>query len=326
MFALWSISGQTDVLPKYLQFEEERLEVASQFAIQIAGCVSRRDTRHPAFYGCIDWHSAVHGTWALIAYTRISKDNSHLSAIESVLQNDLLKLEQSYLDSFSSFEMPYGRAWFLRLVIEYKKTFGRNDLQNFADSMASSLMSYLIDEGADPKSKDYKSASWALINLYDYAESEGDEELKRSIEEILRSDDWYIKEGMCPIEQYDTHHDGFMAMCTNWAWAVARVLPCDERKKWLKQFLPPSSLLKPVEKPVSAHQFGLNFSRAWGLAGLYHLSGESAYLKSFLDHFYTAWERESWWRGDYRAVGHWVAQFGFFALIASYGEGIQPCI
>jgi hypothetical protein len=26
----------------------------------------RRDTRHPVFCGCIDWHSSVHGAYALL--------------------------------------------------------------------------------------------------------------------------------------------------------------------------------------------------------------------------------------------------------------------
>ncbi len=33
---------------------------------------TRRDTKHPAFCGCIDWHSSVHGAYGLLTAARLT--------------------------------------------------------------------------------------------------------------------------------------------------------------------------------------------------------------------------------------------------------------
>ena len=55
----------------------DRTEIAKALASAVSQAVCRKDTDHTAFHGCIDWHSAVHGTWALTAYTRMTGDRQH---------------------------------------------------------------------------------------------------------------------------------------------------------------------------------------------------------------------------------------------------------
>jgi hypothetical protein len=75
----------------------------------------------------------------------------------------------------------------------------------------------------------------------------------------------------------------------------------------------PSRQPVPV-KPSSPHAYGLNFSRAWALWDIGVATAEPAYFVSYARHFKAGYEPHSNWNGDYSRVGHWVAQFGMFAL------------
>lgn len=76
----------------------------------------------PAFYGCFDWHSAVHGHWLL---TRLARLDSNLTdqcfeALRKSLTKENLHEEMIYLSANQrqTFERPYGLAWLLQLVME----------------------------------------------------------------------------------------------------------------------------------------------------------------------------------------------------------------
>ncbi|MEJ1969965.1 MAG: hypothetical protein WDN03_15230 [Rhizomicrobium sp.] len=72
--------------------------------------------------------------------------------------------------------------------------------------------------------------------------------------------------------------------------------------------------LQPIIAPRKAHHFALNFSRGWALLAIAKAASSDALLGLALDHIEMNLHHPSWWRGDYRAVGHWVPQFGLFAL------------
>src|ERR1700758_5637303 len=73
----------------------------------------------PAFYGCYDWHSSVHGHWLLVRLVRTFPDASFVEAARDALRQSLtggnLTPEAAYLrgEGRSSFERPYGLAWLL---------------------------------------------------------------------------------------------------------------------------------------------------------------------------------------------------------------------
>ncbi|MFN2169213.1 MAG: DUF2891 family protein, partial [Anaerolineae bacterium] len=78
----------------------------------------------PAFYGCFDWHSAVHGHWAMLRLLRRFPDLPEAAAIRARLNEHLtpekLQRELAFFQQERSalFERPYGWAWFLRLYAE----------------------------------------------------------------------------------------------------------------------------------------------------------------------------------------------------------------
>src|ERR1700744_694838 len=62
-------ANASTVPPELVKFQQTRTQIASDLAAPIAICVAHHDTDNPAFHGCMDWHSAVHGVWALSAYS-----------------------------------------------------------------------------------------------------------------------------------------------------------------------------------------------------------------------------------------------------------------
>ncbi len=79
---------------------------------------------HPAFYGCFDWHSSVHGHWMLVRLLKDYPDSPVDAAIREKLSQSLtaenLAGELAFFreDQHKTFERTYGWAWYLRLVDE----------------------------------------------------------------------------------------------------------------------------------------------------------------------------------------------------------------
>jgi hypothetical protein len=311
-----SIAAQ--IPPELVQFRNDRAQMALNLSVPIAICVAKHDTENAAFHGCIDWHSAVHGAWALTAYTRATHDQRYRSLVESILQPSLLAQERKHLASDPDFEMPYGRAWFLRLAIDYRKAFGSNALQPMADDVAASLVAHYSKQEPDPTSVAYQSATWALINLYDYAASRHDTHIAAFVRQKVRAN--YLRSDACPLQEVEIDTREFMAVCTNWAWLVQKVLPRKDLTVWLDRFLPESLALDPIVGPASVHQAGLNFSRCWGLWNLYWATDDPRFLDLYLRHLKQTYMDRGQWNGEYRTVSHWVAQFGMLALILSYDD------
>jgi hypothetical protein len=288
----------------------DRLTVARGLAESAAACVARRDTDHATFHGCIDWHSAVHGVWALVAYSAMTGDARYEPLIHAKLSTDLLGQELKALAGDEGFENPYGRAWLLRLALDYERHFASRQMRAIADHAAASMLAKYESSPPNPRSPNYENASWALINLMDYygqtANAAGLHAARR-----LVLDHFVHAAGEC-----DSRRDrqGFMAICLNWAWAVSKVLPKDQFLTWLQAFLPAQALPTPIRNPRTAHEHGLNFNRAWGLWALAQASSDSRYLDAYVAHFNAGYAPASNWRGDYAQVGHWVAQFGMLAL------------
>lgn len=287
---------------------------AAALAAQIALCSSRIDTNHATFRGCVDWHSAVHGVWALVAYERATGQRRYAPLVARVLAQNALESERIELQRRPAFEMPYGRAWFLRLAIDHRKLTRNGLLQNMADEVAISLRDHFRSAGVAQNSTSYKSASWAMINLLDYARERNLGELAAEIESTVKKE-FVTPDPRCPLQAEDGH---FMAICTNRAALVSRVLDRQQYLAWLDAFIHVNGLPNPIT-PSTAHTYGLNFSRAWGLWDMYAKSGRPDVGDAYARHFKRGYTPETNWHGDYQLVGHWVAQFGVFALQPLFG-------
>lgn len=73
---------------------------------------------HPAFHGCLDWHSSVHMQWSAVTLLRCANqviDHTIIDALTGVLNDRLndenARVEAEYLRIHRGYERPYGWGW-----------------------------------------------------------------------------------------------------------------------------------------------------------------------------------------------------------------------
>ena len=300
----------SDVAERFRAFLVDAPHWVDMLAAVPAVNVQRHDTAHPVFHGCIDWHSACHGVWSLLAHRALTGSEKFASIVDDLLRPDKLALEAGALLRNPQFEMPYGRAWFLRLALEDRQVTGSTRLSFMAREVAESLANHYRERPPEPFAREYRSASWALINLFDYARVERNSALEAFVKDLAKS----LARDLNRMPSLDEEMawDDFMAVTHNLAELLLRTGALGAPAA-LDVFGPRLALV-PVTRPARAHHYALNFSRAWSLFALYEGTGDERLLELFLDHMENTLMRPSWWRGSYRDVAHWVPQFGIFAL------------
>jgi hypothetical protein len=294
----------------------------------ILACVGKQDTEHPAFHGCIDWHSAVHATWALHALHRMTGEPAYLAAANAVLDPTGVagELEDIVAGNLPFVELLYGRAWFLLLARERELALqgqpGAMDLRPHAEAVADQLEEVLMGQSAGQLSNgvtadDYFNASWALLNLHRWALHVGDASRAAWIETVMTD---VVMAVECPLVDELTFADDFFPPCLHRALAVLSVLPDQQTDSWLAAELPgPGEFeLAPLCEPAPAHVAGLNFARAWGLWALWEASGDTHYRDLYVEHVWRHVAQPDYWAEDYWAHSHWIAQFGVHAIWLSW--------
>lgn len=75
----------------------------------------------PAFYGCFDWHSAVHSHWTLTVLASRFPSAPWVAEVRRVLTKHItpenIAAEVAYIAPRPGFECPYGLAWLLLLAV-----------------------------------------------------------------------------------------------------------------------------------------------------------------------------------------------------------------
>ena len=289
---------------------------------------------HPAFYGCFDWHSAVHGHWLLVRLLKtfpglqVEKEIRRRLAENISAVHILDEVRYFRRAGETSFERTYGWAWLLKLAAE---------LHGFDDPLARELegnlrpltvlvverwLEFLPKLVYPVRVGEHANTAFGMAFAWDYAVAFGDGRLKSLLERRAR--DFYLSDRGCPLEWEPGGFD-FLSPCLEEADLMRRVLPEREFAAWLKKFLPQLSGRRFAWAPgiVSdrrdgklVHLDGLNFSRAWCLYGIAALKGY-AHLRAVADgHLRHSLEAVT---TDSYEGGHWLATFALYALAASEG-------
>jgi hypothetical protein len=121
--------------------------------------------------------------------------------------------------------------------------------------------------------------------------------------------DWVIKYMLRDKTNY-VIVEGFLSELLKQQIKIQEILESEENKETAED-----DPLQPVAVPfVTAHQGGLNFSRAWGLWALYIRDKQRKYKEAYQAHIAIMMDNTSQWANHYYQYGHWVGQFGLFAL------------
>ncbi len=289
---------------------------------------------HPAFYGCFDWHSSVHGYWMLIALLRRFPDLQEVELIQDQLRRSItianIQKEVDYFlrASESSFERTYGWAWLLRLSLElqqWKTPLGDElaaNLHPLTQLVVSRFLNYLPKLAYPIRSGEHTNTAFGLSHAWDYALYTGDTVLLDAIE--THAFRFFWQDLGCPLSWEPSGYD-FLSPCLEEANLMRRIMPVEMFRPWLRDFLPGLSdpaFSLPVGEVIDrtdgklVHLDGLNFSRAWCLYDLSRILPEYTHLRKIADaHVANSLPRIT--DGDY-AGEHWLASFAWFALSRVY--------
>ncbi|HET9694500.1 MAG TPA: DUF2891 domain-containing protein [Steroidobacteraceae bacterium] len=298
----------------------------------------------PAFYGCYDWHSSVHGHWLLVRLARQFPQAPFAAPAREALAQSLtpanVAVEVAYLQTpgRASFERPYGLAWLLELAAELRQ-WDDPQARQWAAALrplelaaADRLRGWLPKLHYPIRVGEHSQTAFAFGLVHDWARLAGDDAMRTLIEQRSRA--FYGGDVDCPIE-YEPSGEDFLSPCLAEADLMRRVLAPRDYATWLRAFLPaiprdtrPGWLAPGVvtdrSDPKLAHIDGLNLSRAWMLQGI--ASGlptgdrrVPTLQATARAHAEAALPAVT---GEHYAGGHWL---GTFAVYLTTGAGLpQP--
>lgn len=258
---------------------------------------------HPAFYGCFDWHSAVHTHWTLARLCRLFPDAPGTDQARAVLADHLteanLAVEAEYLAEQPWFERPYGRAWALALAAELRRwAAGPADsggsggaggsggsgggpavadwsraVEPLVETVCAGFTDWLPRLGYPVRTGTHTNTAFALLLALDAAPELGRPGADLADLVRRRTVDWFGGDEDYPT-RYEPSGGDFLSAALVEAALLCRVLPAAEFVPWFDRFLPGLAagrvdrLLVPVDvpdrgDPHGVHLDGLNLSRAW---------------------------------------------------------------
>lgn len=287
---------------------------------------------HPAFYGCFDWHSSVHGHWTLLNVIKEIPDFEQREAILKKLQTSITKenilKEVAYFDDEhnKTFERTYGWAWLLK-VAETLQDWDTEEAKEMYQNLTPLVQ--LIEEKYKiflPKLKypirvgEHPNTAFGMSFALDYAKKYSPE-LEAII--VSKAKEYYMNDQGCPITWEPGGFD-FLSPCLQEAALMLKVLPKEEFIGWLDNFLPdfrvnPSAYLQVAEVTDRsdgklAHLDGLNFSRAWCLYEMGIALDNEKMINLANKHFDYSYKKMD--SGEY-AGAHWLASFALYAVLKS---------
>jgi hypothetical protein len=295
----------------------------------------------PAFFGCYDWHSAVHGHWLLARaanrYPDLPIAAEARAALALSLSEQNIATEVAYLrgEGRESFERPYGLAWLLQLAAELH---GWRDpqaqrwaaiLAPLEQESALRLKTWLPKLAYPIRIGEHAQTAFAFSLIWDWAIATGDVEMRRLLQN--KAEEFYLRDRSCPLA-YEPSGQDFLSPCLAEADFMRRVLGPDAFDGWLSVFLrkiPRSGStkwLRPAvvtdrSDPKLAHLDGLNLSRAWMLEGIAAgLPPDDRRIRALRatarEHRAVSWIAVT--SGHY--VGsHWLGTFAFYGMPRSSG-------
>ena len=243
---------------------------------------------HPAFYGCFDWHSSVHGHWMLVYLLRratpLREEQEIRAALDQNLTPENILAETAYFKrkGRDSFERTYGWAWLLKLATEvhdWEDEDGPRWSQNLrplVDAVVLKYLAFLPKQTYPIRTGVHPNTAFGLCLGLDYGRTVQAQDLINLIEKQSRS--YYLSDTNYPAG-FEPGGEDFLSPALIEADLMRRVLSPAEFVEWFHRFLPslaagePESLLVPAivsdrTDPKLVHLDGLNLSRAWCMRSL----------------------------------------------------------
>lgn len=286
---------------------------------------------HPAFFGCFDWHSAVHAHWSLVKLLKEfpQLDNANIIRIKLLenISKANIQAEVIYFNGehSKSYERTYGWAWLLKLAEElhtWDDTLARHlekNLQPLTDLIVFRTLEFLPKLNYPIRVGEHTNTAFGLTFAWDYANTLKLDTLKSAIES--RAIDFYMGDVSCPMNWEPSGYD-FLSPCLEEIDLMRRVFNKDDFELWISGFAPQLEA-KDFHLAVGevndrtdgklVHLDGLNFSRAWVLYGLANQYPQYGHLINVAnEHIQYSLPNLV---GDSYEGGHWLGSFALYAII-----------
>ena len=278
--------------------------------------LEHRDTDHAVFHGSWDWHSSVHGHWALLELADLLDQGEALAWAASRLGGGALTSEFTSLRDDPAFEYPYGRAWLLRLMITYERITQDRSYRDQSHSVAKDLLQRLLGAELAFFEREYLNPCWPLIQLWAFAEHSHDAEI---LEAVRFAVDRNLDRLNGALASDHTPPGAFFSPWALEALLIGSVLGADALKDRLQERAPDVRL---VEEQHSSHHLAIHASRAWGFWAALNATGSSFWRDAYLEHLHASLALHPSWRHERRAYGHWVPQFSVYAALMPKLHGL----
>lgn len=289
---------------------------------------------HPAFYGCYDWHSSVHGHWMLVYllknYPALANRNEIIEKINISLTENNLKEEALYFSKYPSaktFERTYGWAWLLKLDEElstWNNPLGKKWKKNLlplTQEIVTKWKDYLPKQTYPNRTGVHPNTAFAIAFAIDWARANNDNDFEKQL--IEKAKLFYLNDKNIPAHLEPDGSD-FFSTSLNTAYLMTRVLPTKEYEKWLKNFYTKKGweniskipFVSDLNDYQTVHLVGLSFSRAWCLKGIAnHLSNNHKQKKelNLLAEKFIKNGLPLLFKSDYGG-SHWLASFAIYAI------------
>lgn len=288
----------------------------------------------PAFYGCFDWHSDVHGHWLLVRLLRLMPSAPFSLKARAELAHSFtaenIAGEVAYLkrEGRASFERPYGLAWLLKLSAELRQ-WNDPDSREWSATLlpleteaASRIKSWLPKLHYPIRIGEHDQTAFSFGLIWDWAQIAGDTQMRALLADA--GNRFYAADRACPL-RYEPSGQDFLSPCLAEADFMRRVMPPPAFARWLSAFLPmiprgggvawlPPAVVTDRADPKLAHLDGLNLSRSWMLEGIAHgLPGKDprapALLAAAHAHAAAALPQVT---GEHYEGGHWLGTFAVY--------------
>jgi len=292
----------------------------------------------PAFYGCFDWHSAVHGHWLLARLARLDKNltDDCSKALRQSLTKENLECEAKYVNNNQrqAFERPYGLAWFLQLVMELDEwsqdekqlteiSQWRENLRPLEMIIVQRLSAWLPKLSYPVRSGEHSQTAFALGLSLDYARHMKNLDFIQLIETQARR--FFSSDKMYPFH-YEPSGEDFLSAGLAEADVMRRVLnkTNSEFLEWFNEFIPDKNLLSNLEPPSISdptdpkliHLAGLCLSRAWMLEGICQALPDNTEQKTQFEQLSQRNARAGLVAIDEKHYegGHWLGTFAIYFI------------
>jgi hypothetical protein len=289
----------------------------------------------PAFYGCYDWHSSVHGHWLLVRLVRLFPQAPFAAEARKALAQSLtpanIAREVAYLNAEGrvAFERPYGLAWLMQLAAELKEWDNPQAKQWSAtlaplEKAAVARISEWLPKLDNPiRVGEHNNTAFSMSLMLDYARIVGNAEFGKLIEQRARR--YYLQDRGCPVN-YEPSGEDFLSPCLAEADLMRRVMPAGQFGIWFRVLIgrlefEPTTVVDPSD-PKLYPLAGLNLSRAWMIEGILSVisasDGRGAAMADLAARLRKAGLASI--KSEQYAGGHWL---GTFAVYLVTGRGMK---